>query len=243
MASHQVDGMSYHSSSLDLNLCPQCPEAFKMQVNRPASDVAAAGKGNLCTLIFAQKGPYKIVGSPDPSYILIIYFYFMDIFCVKSYSMSVNSLDPGPDLLNGLQKDIDIFNIWKIIYKYIFVCHNRSRQNAKGSILRSADRNLSHQRIAAFHNILFHPAPLYNHSAFYNLFTFFFRVDKLYSIKGSSSRPQQELRPRDYYDYYIYYNLCFNFYAAYKVIFMIFKVFRTVIESHFCGFSRRYIVY
>ena len=128
-----------------------------MLVYGPAADVAAAGEGYLRALIFAQKGADKIVGCPDFADELIVHRHFLDPARVDFHRMAVYPLHRSPDLGDRFQKHINIPHIRQVIDHHVLVRHNRSCQNSKSGIFRPADVNFTHQGIAAFHNILFHP--------------------------------------------------------------------------------------
>ena len=160
MASHQINRMSYYSASLNLNFGPQSPKSLQMLIDRPAADIAAAGKGNLRAFIFAKQRPNKIIGRSDFPDILIIYRNLTDCGCIDPDTVTIQTLHRCPDLFNGLQQHINVANIRQILHNHILVRHNRRRQNTKGSILSPTDHYIANQGIAAFHNILIHPTPL-----------------------------------------------------------------------------------
>ena len=94
--------MGNDSPAFNGHLSPQCPESLDMLVNGPAADIASPWKGNLRTLILAQKGSYEIVRSTYPADILIIHRYLAYIASIYLYSVSVNPVNPCTDFLNRL---------------------------------------------------------------------------------------------------------------------------------------------
>ena len=71
--------MGFDQAMLDLYLCAKSAKAFDVLVNRPAADIAAAGKRNLCVLIFAQKCSDQVIGGPDLLDIFILYYKLMNL--------------------------------------------------------------------------------------------------------------------------------------------------------------------
>ncbi len=119
-----------------------------------------ARKRYLGTLVLAEKRTDKIIGSTDAADVFVIYRYLMDGRSVDLYGMTIDTVNLRSNLLDCLQKHINITYIRKIFDDNLLICHNGSCQNTKRGILCSADHNISYQRIAAFHNILIHYTPL-----------------------------------------------------------------------------------
>ena len=156
MSGNQVDSVGDHGPALDVHLGAKSAEALQMLVNGPAADVAAPGKGHLGALVLAQQSSDEIIGCADPADVLVIHRHLFNIAAVDPHRVAVDPLHPGSDLLNRLQKHVDISHVRKIVNQHIVICHYGRRKNPQRGILGSAYGHIAHQRIPAFDHILFH---------------------------------------------------------------------------------------
>ena len=156
MASCQTLRRGSDQSMPDGHIGSQRPKALDMLINGTAANVAAPGKRYLRMLIFSQKSPQQIIGSPDLFDPLAVHCQTVDIACIQNHTMASRGLYHNSDALHGIQQNLRIPDIRHIFYIYRLVRHGRSRKNRKGSIFGASDLHVTHQRISAFDRILFH---------------------------------------------------------------------------------------
>ena len=160
MAATQMICLRHNESVSDIYFGSECTEAFDVEVDRPAADVASARKRHLRLFIFAKQCTNQIIGSTDPLDIVVIYAYLSDILTVHHNRMSCNPLCPDANAFHRLKEYVDISNVRQIFNQYRIIRHYCSCQNTERRIFRTADLDFACQRIAASDNILFHRTPL-----------------------------------------------------------------------------------
>ena len=132
-----------------------------MLVNGSASDGATAGKRNLRALILSKKCTNEVIGCADLAHMLIFHGHCVDIPSIDPYCVPVGPLHLSAQVPDRIQQCVDIAYIRQVLDHHILIGHDGRRQDPQSRIFCSADGHVSHQGVAALHNILFHSAPLY----------------------------------------------------------------------------------
>ena len=87
----------------DLHICSQSPEALKMLVDRPASDITSSRKRNLRMLILPKQCSQKIIRCPDLLNIIVFNIYTVDVLSINLDSVTIHSANPCSYPLNRIQ--------------------------------------------------------------------------------------------------------------------------------------------
>ena len=156
MASHKALCICLDQAMFDYHPGPQGTEALNMLVNGPKSNVTSPWQGHFRMLVFPQKSPQQIIGSPYLLDSFIFHHKAVNVPSVQYRTMTACPLYHDTDSLHGLQQHINVPYIRHILYIYSLIRHGGGSENRKRRILGPSDLHVTHKRIPALDRVLFH---------------------------------------------------------------------------------------